>query len=209
MTMKYFYTLILFFALSNCALFAQRHTGNAAIETISKSAAKINTMQCDFVQTKTLRMLNDEIVSHGRLSYQKTDKLRWEYASPYKYVFVLNGAQVLIKKGERADKIDINQSKVFKEIARIMMNTVMGKALSSQRDFKTTISATGTEYVAVMIPQRKDMRKMFKQIKLHFNKKAEMVQKIELTEQNGDTTRIELKNVKKNAPISASTFHVN
>ncbi len=50
---------------------------------------------------------------------------------------------------------------------------------------------------------------MFKQIKLHFNIKAEMVQQIELTEQNGDTTVIVLKNVRTNESISSSAFSIN
>ncbi len=185
---------------------AQQASDKAVIETISKSAARIKSMQCLFTQTKQVKMLNEKMVSQGTLAYQQADKLRWEYTSPYKYTFVLNGTNVYIKKGARADKIDVNQSKVFKEIARIMMSTVMGKALSDTRDFKTAIHTTSTEYIATLTPQRSDMRKMFTSIKLHYNKSAAMVTRIELVEKNGDTTVIELKNIKTNVAIPAQTF---
>ena len=58
---------------------------------IESAAVSMKTMQCDFVQTKYLRMLNDKMVSTGKMYYQQSDKLRWEYTSPYTYAFVLNG----------------------------------------------------------------------------------------------------------------------
>lgn len=50
---------------------------------IESAAVSMKTMQCDFVQTKYLRMLNDKMVSTGKMYYQQSDKLRWEYTSPY------------------------------------------------------------------------------------------------------------------------------
>ncbi len=187
----------------------QGPTEEQMIETIGQVAQKLKSMHCDFVQTKQLKMLNEKMVSYGQLTYQQTDKLRWEYTTPYQYTFVLNGSQILIKKGEREDKIDVNQSKMFKEIARIMMNTVVGNVLNSPDDFKASAAAAGGEYVVTLIAQRKDMRKMFKEIKLHYNVKAGMVQQIELTEQNNDVTLIELKNVKTNVSIQPSVFSID
>lgn len=166
-------------------------------------------MQCDFVQTKYLRMLNDKMVSTGKMYYQQSDKLRWEYTSPYTYAFVLNGSKVLISKGSRSDVINVNQSKFFKEIARIMMNSVVGKALNDKRDFKVSISATSSEYVATLIPQQKQLQQMFQKIILHFNRQQAMVAKVELIEKRGDRTVIEMKHVKVNSPINAKTFIVN
>ncbi len=186
--------------------FGQTQSDKAVLASISKAASRIKTMECSFVQTKSLKMLSEKMVSKGNLTFQQPDRLRWEYTSPYKYAFVLNGNQVLIKKGSRTDKIDVNQSKVFKEIARMMMNTVTGKALDSSRDFKASVKTSSTEYVVTLTPQRKDVSKMFKTIKLHFNRKAEMVKKIEMTEQNGDVTIIELQNIKTNVSLPVTAF---
>ena len=163
---------------------------------IESAAVSMKTMQCDFVQTKYLRMLNDKMVSTGKMYYQQSDKLRWEYTSPYTYAFVLNGSKVLISKGSRSDVINVNQSKFFKEIARIMMNSVVGKALNDKRDFKVSISATSSEYVATLIPQQKQLQQMFQKIILHFNRQQAMVAKVELIEKRGDRTVIEMKHVK-------------
>ena len=42
-------------------------------------AHSLKSMQADFVQTKTMKMLGDKMVSNGKMYYQQSDKLHWEY----------------------------------------------------------------------------------------------------------------------------------
>lgn len=204
---------ILFFLMALCLcllnLSAQKVNEAKVKQQINAVASKMKTMQCDFVQTKYLKMLNDKMVSRGKMYYQQSNKLRWEYTYPYTYTFVLNGSKVLISKGKRNDVINVNQSKFFKEIARIMMNSVVGKCLTDSKDFKVSLTGASAEYVATLYPQQKQMKQMFQKIILHFNKQNSTVSKVELIEKKGDRTIIELKNVKSNAPINAKVFGIN
>lgn len=191
------------------AMAHSQSTADAKIkQQINAVASKMQTMQCDFVQTKYMKLLNDKMVSQGKMYYQQSDKLRWEYTSPYTYTFVLNGSKVMLNKGKRSDVINVNQSKFFKEIARIMMNSVVGKCLTDEKDFKVSISSTATQWVATLVPQRKDMKQMFQKIVLYFSRSAKMVSTVELIEKKGDRTVIQLKNVKTNSPINAKVFSV-
>lgn len=204
---------VLFFLMALCLcllnLSAQKVNEAKVKQQINAVASKMKTMQCDFVQTKYLKMLNDKMVSRGKMYYQQSNKLRWEYTYPYTYTFVLNGSRVLICKGKRNDVINVNQSKFFKEIARIMMNSVVGKCLTDSKDFKVSLTGASAEYVATLYPQQKQMKQMFQKIILHFNKQNSTVSKVELIEKKGDRTIIELKNVKSNAPINAKVFGIN
>ena len=71
--------------------------------------------------------------------YAQPGKLRWEYTSPYRYTFILNGQTVLLKNTKGNSKIDVNQSKMFKEITRIMMSSVLGTCVSNNRDFNVVL----------------------------------------------------------------------
>lgn len=208
MTIKRILTLLLTGLLMATPVAAQRVNDAAVIRQINTAASKFRTMQCDFVQTKYMRMLNDKIMSRGHMYYAQPNRLRWEYTSPYTYIFVLNNSQVLMRKGRNSQVVDVNQSRVFKEITRIMMNSVVGKCLSDRKDFKTSIAATQTEWIATLVPQKKNLRQMFKTIRIHFNKRRLMVSVVELYENNGDRTVIELKNVRANQNINASLFSV-
>ena len=177
-------------------------------QKISQVASSIKTMQCDFIQTKHLKMLNDDMVSKGRMYYQQGNRLRWEYTSPYTYIFIINNDKVLLKNNQRNDVIDVNKSKPFKEIARMMMNSVVGSCLTDEKSFKSSISVSAGEWVATLLPQHKDMKQMFQKIVLHFSQKQAMVTQVELIEKNGDATIIDLKHIRTNETISTDMFTI-
>lgn len=208
--MKKALTLLLALMCFVAVASAQQSTDQAkVIQQINAVASKMKTMQCDFVQTKSIKMLNEKMVSHGKMYYQQSNKLRWEYTTPYAYAFVLNGSKVLLSTGKRNDVINVNANNFFGEIARIMMNSVVGKCLTDTKDFKSTIVTTSNEYVATLVPQQKQMKQMFQKVVLHFNKTKKMVSTVELVEKKGDKTVIELKNVKTNEAINAKVFNIN
>ena len=188
---------------------AQNEGEQKIIQKISKAAQSMTSMQCDFVQTKHMKLLNDNMVSYGKMYYQQSSKLRWEYTSPYTYTFILNDSKVLLKKDNRNDVIDVNQNKMFKEIARMMMNSVVGKCLTDKKDFKISVAETPEQYVATLLPQKKDMKQMFSKIILYVNKRQLTIAKVEMQEKKGDNTVIELKNTQLNKNINASTFAIN
>ncbi len=178
------------------------------IATINKAVSNLRSMSCSFVQTKNMSMLNDKMVSRGSMYYKQPNKLRWEYTAPYKYLFVFNGTKVYVGGKTKKDVIDTNTNKVFREIARIMMNTVTGKALSDPADFATNVAASGNSWLVTLVPQKKDMKKMFKKIELLFNKSNSMISQVNIYEKNGDRTNIRMSNIKVNTAVNESYFAI-
>jgi outer membrane lipoprotein carrier protein len=205
--MKRLLILLFVFVSVHLSLTAQQSEAQIR-QAITQAASAMKTMQCDFTQTKHLRMLNDKMTSKGRMYYQQTNRLRWEYTSPYSYTFILNDDKVLLKNKQRNDVIDVNKNKLFREIARIMMNSVVGTSLTDDKSFKSTIATNGNEWIASLLPQRKDLKQLFQKIILHFSKKNAMVKQVELIERNGDRTVIELNNIRTNEKISADLFTI-
>jgi outer membrane lipoprotein carrier protein len=187
-------------------LSAQQLTEEQIKQKVNQTASAMKTMQCDFVQTKHLKMLNNDFVSHGKMYYQQSNKLRWEYTSPYSYTFILNNDKVLLKNKQRNDLIDIKQNKLFREIVRIMMSSVVGNCLADDKNYKVSIATIGNEWVATLLPQRKDMKQMFQKLVLHFHAKKSVVNTVELYDKNGEKTIIELKNIRINETIHPHMF---
>lgn len=176
------------------------------VKAVEKAASSLKTMQCKFRQTKKLSLLNDKMVSTGVMYYSQPAKLRWQYLSPYKYTFIINGNKVLTKTADRKNIIDTRQSKMFKEITQIMVNSVTGKCLSSKKEFKTTMYKSTKEWTAHLTPVAKELKSMFKTIVLHISPKQSLVTQVDLVEKNGDTTNITLSDYKINTPINAQVF---
>ena len=178
----------------------------AMVAEISKTAASIRTLTCNFTQVKTLSFLNDKMTSQGRMCYDASGKLRWEYTSPYTYTFILNGQQVHIQSAKNRQTIDIRQSRLFQGIAQVMMNSVTGRNLTSNKDFACTFYTQGDVWVADLVPQRKEMKQMFSTIRLRFDSKRRMVSQVEMNEKRGDVTVITLKDIKTNETINQNLF---
>lgn len=187
---------------------AQTPQERQAIQQVSRAAAAMKTMQADFVQTKHLRMLGEKMVSRGRMCYQQSDKLRWEYTKPYAYTFILNGNSVMMSKGGHRDVVDVNRNKVFREIARMMMSSVVGTCLTDSKNFKVSMTVDKQTYTATLLPQKKDVKAMFTRIVLVFNRRTSVVSKVTMYEKNGDRTEITLDNVRTGAAVSPTEFTI-
>lgn len=178
------------------------------IAKINKATSRLKSMSCSFTQTKHLSMLSDKMVSEGKMNYKQPNKLRWEYTSPYQYLFIFNGTKVYVGNKSRKDVIDTNSNKLFKEVARIMMSTVTGTALSNAADFSVTVEDGKTLWNVTLIPKKKEMKKMFTRIVLSFTKTDLMISEINLHEKNNDRTNIRLRNIKTNIAINENLFAI-
>ncbi len=209
MKMNKYYLFFLF--LLNCSLAAAQEKVSLQqqekiISEISLSAKKVSTIQCDFVQTKSLSIMNEKMVSKGKMYFQSPNKLRWQYTSPYDYTFIIADNKVLIGKGKNTNKIDLRKSQTFQEIARMIEGSVTGKCLTDKTDFDVIIQDSKDSYIAILTPKKVQMRKMFKRIVLTFNKAKRTVKVVEMVDANGDKTVITMQNIKQDEAIDNKMF---
>lgn len=180
------------------------------LEQIDRSASRIESLQCDFTQTKELSLLQDRMVSHGVMYYrQQGGLLRWEYLTPYRYTFILNGDRVSMQSGGRTDVVETSGNRMFREIARMMMNSLTGQCLTAASDFEVRVTVQSDCWVAELTPRRREMEQFFARVRLRFDPERQLVTRIEMIERNGDSTVIELKNIKRNEPIDETLFVVD
>ena len=207
--MKKIITILLvsiFCTMSSMAMTPQQKQD--VITRINKAASGLKTMTCSFTQTKYLSLLSDKMISQGKMYYKQPNKLRWEYTSPYQYLFVFNGSKVYVSNKSRKNVIDTQTNKVFKEVARIMMSTVTGTALSNSSDFSIDVADGKSVWKITLIPKKKEMKKMFSKIELSFIKSSLMITEINIYEKNKDRTNIQLKNISTNGAVNESLFAI-
>lgn len=210
-TIRYLFIFCLLACMS-VGVYAQQPADAAEsrkmVAEVCAAAAEMTSLQCDFVQVKQLSLLQTVLTSEGKMYYKGGDRLRWEYTSPYVYTFVLNGDRVMLKSSEKTDVVSVRSSKMFQQIARIMLNSVTGRCLADGGDFRVTMYKGGKEWEARLVPQQKELAALFSEVCLHIDPKLRMVTVVELKERSGDTTRIKMKNVRKNETIDNAVFSV-
>ena len=177
-----------------------------AIRKIDASCAGIRSLTADFRQVKDIAILQEKMVSKGKMWFSD-GMLRWEYVSPYTYLFILNKEKVLLQSSQTSSKMDVNSNRLFKSIARVMMGSITGQGLSGGGDFKVRMFLDGGCYVAELEPLKKEMRQMFKTVRLHFGKDLK-VREVDLVDNGGETV-ITILNAEYNQAVDAKVFVVD
>ena len=175
--------------------------------TLTRANAGRQTIISDFSQVKNLTLLADKIKSKGKFSFKKEDKVRIEYTSPYSYLIIMNGGQILIKDEQKTSKVNTRSSKTLQSVNRIMIDCMRGTVFS-QQDFKVAAYENAGNYLLTLIPANEGLRKIFKQIDVYLDKKTFDVDRLTMTEQGGDYTDMTFTNTKHNIPLSDALFKV-
>jgi outer membrane lipoprotein carrier protein len=177
------------------------------LEKIAASSAEMKSLICDFEQVKELSILNEKMVSKGKMYYRNDNCLRWEYSAPYLYTFVLNDKKIMMQaEAGKKSVIDVKSSKFFQEIIKVMMQGINGTGLKDIKSFTVSYFWSENQWRVHLIPLQKEMKKMFSTIKLTFNVKDYTVDKVEMEEQNGDVTTILLSGKQHNKTNENAKF---
>ena len=179
------------------------------LNQISQASAKINTLECKFTQKKSISVLSETVVSQGMMYFKKDNHLRWQYNSPYQYLFILSAGKVMIKSENKTEKYDTDKNKIFKEISEIMLGGVSGKMLVDDKKFKAEFSGNSSSIKVVLFPKNKDLQKLMKSITLTFSKKDWTVNSIEMLEKGGDSSLITFTEKNVNKAVSDDLFRIN
>ena len=202
------------------ALPAQTLSEQDIIKKMASAAEKTRTVRADFTQTRYSKMLKNAQTSQGKLFCELPDKLRWEASpqaspqdpppSPPRPLPNLPEGRLPAAKlspsgemegglGERQEGVSGKIEGVGGKIARMIMSCVSGKCLTDSKAFQVSARCIRPgEYVAELLPLKKEMKRMYAKLVLHFDVKEETVNEVELYEKNGDRTVIKLHDIRIN-----------
>ncbi|OJW77355.1 MAG: hypothetical protein BGO69_18410 [Bacteroidetes bacterium 46-16] len=208
---KVFSTVL--FILFAVVVYAQPK-GYQAVKNVSSFQSSLSqannakqTIASDFAQVKHLSLLADKIKSKGKFYFKKQDKVRIEYTSPYSYLLVMNGGQLMVKDEQKSNKINTRNSKTMQSVNRIMIDCMSGTVLQNP-DFKVASFENGQSYLLSLEPVTDAMKKMFKQIDVYMDKKNFDVSRLTMTENGGDYTDMDFSNTQHNIALNESLFKV-
>ena len=207
-------TAVLPFLLLFCTCVRAQHPGYRPVtdlaafkEKFAAASRQTQSIKADFVQEKNLSLLTEKITSKGKFWFKKDKLVRMEYNQPFQYLLVINNNTVLVKDGQKENKISAKSNKLFQQINRMMVDCVQGTALSNP-DFTITVFENTGSCLIELSPVTKGMKDYFKNINIIVAKKDYSVNKLEMYEQSGDNTIINFINKELNVAIPDALFAV-
>ena len=176
------------------------------VEKIDKASSAMKTMQCDFTQTKRMKMLSKDMQSKGVMYFKRPDKLRWQYTSPYDYTFIMNGDKVQIKSMKSTKIIDVQQNKMFRQITNIILSSITGGTLRTSADFTVELWQQDKSYFVKLYPKKKELKQLYQYLEIWFDPALTKVSTVKMMEKTGDMTIVNLLNTKYGVTINEKMF---
>ena len=164
------------------------------ISEITKNTVGIQSLSCQFTQTKQSSLLVDNAEAKGKMSYSRPKSLRWEYITPYSYALVVEGDS-LSMTGNGTASTNQKANRMMKEMSSLIIGSINGERLFDERTFSINIYEETGCYRVKMNPKRKDMQRMFQNITFLFGSDDYTVRSVVLTEKSGDATTINFENL--------------
>ncbi len=174
-------------------------------QNVERQAEEINTMSGDFVQVKYIQMMQEEAVSAGKLYFKAPDVLKWEYFKPYNYKILFKDGKLYIDDEGEKSVTNLGANKLFEKLFSLISGCMNGKLLADTENFDFAYLRVNNDKMVVLKPRDPNLRHIFVQIVLIFDKKN-LVNSVKLVEDSGDFTEIFFKNVQINQPLKAAVF---
>lgn len=174
---------------------------------LTKNTSLIRSLTSDFVQTKHMSMLEDKVISKGKFYYKQNNKVRIEYQSPFQYIMILNGGQMIVKDENKSNKINMRQSKTLQSANKVMIDCMRGTILENT-DFQSRAYENKTQYLLLIEPKDNAMKALFQKIQVVLSKKDFSVQRWSMYEKGGDFTDMDFVNQQKNTDLPDALFNV-
>jgi outer membrane lipoprotein-sorting protein len=200
-------TLLGFAAVSNAQLKPMDVGAVSRLRAAMKEAAlKTSSLTADFSQEKEMTMMEENLISDGKFYFKKEKFLRWEYIHPYRYVIIINNDLITLQDGERTSTFNTQTGKEFREINNLIIGSINGTLLNDDKNFTSSFFDAPDASVVKLKPLSPGLKATLSEIAIWIDKATLTVNKLEMTEVNGDKTRITFSEKQINRPVPDEKF---
>jgi len=171
---------------------------------IKDVAGQVNTVRCDFIQEKHMKIFANPLVSKGVLYFKVPGSLRWEYISPIRSV-------LLTHKGKTKRFVMRNDGFTEDSSANLQAMGIVVKEitlwLSGRFDenpqFKAILKS-GRKIL--LLPKEKSFSTMIQKIELILSDRPGILKTVTIYESDNSYTRLIFNNARLNDKIDDSLF---
>jgi outer membrane lipoprotein-sorting protein len=167
----------------------------------------------DFTQTRTLTVLNQPLVSPGKV-WVKPGEFRWELGQPAQTIVLRRPDQLLIvyPRLKRAEKysLDAVPTGPMKDALALMDASLPRDRASMEEHFRLVSAALTNSILQITLqPRSKAARKMIGQVMISFHTNDFMIAATEMKFADGSKLRNDFTNVVVNQPLDPKLFEAD
>jgi outer membrane lipoprotein carrier protein len=174
---------------------------------LAAKGKQTRTLQARFVQRKRLRLFKSEVVTKGKVCFEKPDRLRWETLPPDGSVLVVNGNRAELRlPDERPRVIDLRRDRTMATLVEQLMVWLGARpAKSLSKWYRAELRREGPGYKLRLAPTQPAVRKRVRGVEVVFG--ADLVLRtITIQHEDRDTSHITFSEIRRDQRLPPNTF---
>jgi len=181
----------------------------AVLEKFDGVQDSIRTLSAEFTWTTTSELLEDPIVSRGRLYLTKPNSIRWEFTTPEAMSFVVAKDEYIgyFPARKTAERRDFHRwsEKLF----RYFGIGQGSEELSQVYDIAIGTSDVAGTDVLVLEPRKRRARKRIEELRIYVDRNSGLPVRIVSTGAEGGSREIRFHDIKVNPDLAAGLYEVS
>jgi len=173
-------------------------------DQIKNAAGQVNTVRCDFIQEKHLKILANPLVSKGVLYFKVPGSLRWEYISPVRSVLLTHNGKTkrfIMRKDGFVEDSSANLQAMGFVLKEITM--WLNGRFDENPQFTATLKAG---HKILLLPKEKSFSMMIQKIELMLSNTPGIIKSVIIYESDNSFTKLVFNKSILNDKIDDSMF---
>jgi len=173
-------------------------------DQIKNAAGQVDTVRCDFIQEKHMKILANPLVSKGVLYFKVPGSLRWEYTSPIRSVLLTHKGKTkrfIMRKDSFIEDSSANLQAMGFVLKEITM--WLNGRFDENPQFTATLEAG---HKILLLPKEKSFSMMIQKIELMLSNTPGIIKSVTIYESDNSFTKFFFKKSILNGKIDDSMF---
>jgi outer membrane lipoprotein-sorting protein len=122
------------------------------IERLMQALARVQVGRADFVETKTIAMLDKPVVSSGQLFYVAPDKLEKRTLKPRPESMIIEGNTLVIERGRQNITMQVDSAPELAGFVNSIRGTLAGDRRALERSFALSLEGPPQRWLLTLKP---------------------------------------------------------
>lgn len=154
------------------------------IERLMQVLAKVGVGRADFVETKTIAMLDKPLVSSGQLYYVAPDKLEKRTLKPRPESMIIEGNTLVIERGRQNMTLQVDSAPELAGFVNSIRGTLAGDRRALERSFALSLEGPSQRWLLTLKPL--DARMAAAVTAIRISGALDDVKSVEILQADGD-----------------------
>jgi outer membrane lipoprotein-sorting protein len=122
------------------------------IERLMQALSRVSVGRADFVETKTIAMLDKPVVSSGQLFYVAPDKLEKRTLKPRPESMIIEGNTLVIERGRQNMTLQVDSAPELAGFVNSIRGTLAGDRKALERSFALSLEGPPQRWLLTLKP---------------------------------------------------------